>query len=101
MQTLPAIGVDRYALTVQLPSAFYMIAGWQVYMVVAQSKSLNVYPSAPDSIKDISITGVTGQPGTQIPDKLTLQQNYPNPFNPSTIIRYGLPAKTALTLSHL
>lgn len=37
--------------------------------------------------------------GIRAPHELTLQQNYPNPFNPATIIRYGLPARTTVSLA--
>jgi hypothetical protein len=30
-------------------------------------------------------------PSSLIPDKFELAQNYPNPFNPSTVIRFGVP----------
>jgi hypothetical protein len=36
---------------------------------------------------------------SQIPVAFKLQQNYPNPFNPSTIIQYGLPRRSYVTLT--
>ena len=33
-----------------------------------------------------------------MPARVTLHQNYPNPFNPSTMIRYGLPSRTHVSL---
>ena len=36
--------------------------------------------------------------GVNEPQKCSLDQNYPNPFNPSTIIRYGLVAKSHVNL---
>ena len=37
--------------------------------------------------------------GVSAPQKFALAQNYPNPFNPATTIRYGLPARSHVTLS--
>jgi hypothetical protein len=45
----------------------------------------------------VSATSVIGTP--EHPSEYSLGQNYPNPFNPSTTIRYGLPARSHVSLT--
>jgi hypothetical protein len=33
-----------------------------------------------------------------VPNAFNLSQNYPNPFNPSTVINFGLPVKSDISL---
>jgi hypothetical protein len=36
---------------------------------------------------------------TAVPNEFTLYQNYPNPFNPNTIISYGIPSNSHVSLT--
>ena len=98
IQSVPAIGLDVYSLTLQVPVTTSGPISWQVYMVAAQTKNLVTFMSLPDSIRQIPVTGIKGSEENQTPAEVTLKQNYPNPFNPSTIIRFGLPARAAISL---
>lgn len=44
------------------------------------------------------ITDVNNETNQVVPDKFYLSQNYPNPFNPSTIIKYGIPKSSLVTI---
>ena len=46
----------------------------------------------------LKITSVEPSDASKIPQIFTVSQNYPNPFNPSTMITYGLPARSYVTV---
>lgn len=76
--------------------------------IVAYDDSLEVIEMFVDQDHDGTIddtlsytnqsTGIDGVRGSTIPEKFRLAQNYPNPFNASTVIEYGLPIISHVTL---
>jgi hypothetical protein len=53
-----------------------------------------------DNITLVSVGAATGveQQGQPLPSELALLPNYPNPFNPTTMLRFTLPERSAVSL---
>jgi hypothetical protein len=51
------------------------------------------------TVKLNAITGVGESANGNIPTVFSLDQNYPNPLNPSTMIRYGVPVRSSVTIT--
>ena len=74
---------DHNVWTLAFDSSDFLYAGTQSGAVLRSVQSTTNIRSA----------------GDDVPHSVILWQNYPNPFNPSTTIRYGVPARSHVTLS--
>lgn len=68
------------------------IAGNSARFASSQIYSVVAFVGAPGAVAALTDQQVT-------PGAFTLEQNYPNPFNPSTTIVYGLPQRSAVSLT--
>ena len=99
IETVPAMRFERYAAIVP---RFYDYSGpdsWSVFMVAAHTKNMQIFRSAPDSIRRDPVTTVNAPGQKQAPDGFALRQNYPNPFNPTTTITYAVSREGHTSLS--
>ncbi|NOX17592.1 MAG: T9SS type A sorting domain-containing protein, partial [Chlorobi bacterium] len=48
-------------------------------------------------VDDNAVTAIDDEDGI-IPESFRVSQNYPNPFNPSTVIKYGIPEASFVTI---
>ncbi len=74
-----------------------MPLGFYEYYVTAMYDQGESGPSD-TVVVDYGGTSVSLESDELIPNDFVLEQNYPNPFNPTTIIRFGLPQQSKVTL---
>jgi hypothetical protein len=89
-------------ITVPAHSTHFIVPNWQdlshqpvkIYIDAGNTGTIN--DSSPVTNE---ATGIKEQLHTGMPGEFSLDQNYPNPFNPTTIIRYGFPHRSHVTLA--
>ena len=85
-----------------ISNSFYELSGVENdknYFWRVRSKSAQGSYSYYSGIGKFSVgDNVTSVEENLIPEVFTVEQNYPNPFNPTTIIKFGLPEQSFVTI---
>ncbi len=96
-QTIPNSFIAGHGTTIQPQSYSFVDANPSAGISYYRLKQIDLDGSV-NYTDGVQVNTVTGVNNNLVPAEYVLAQNYPNPFNPSTVIRFGLPEETDVTL---
>jgi hypothetical protein len=95
----------QYSTTFYVPKDSLPTTGANKGPINSMEVRLHVYSTFVGTVyfDDVTLTRVSGTTSVErvadgLPKVLELANNYPNPFNPSTVIQYGVPRATNVSL---
>jgi hypothetical protein len=90
------VRAEAYPLTI----SWNVTKGTATYDVKAGNETRPMRGTGSMTVHSTDISRITVKLTSdgEVPKEFSLSQNYPNPFNPSTMIKYGLPVDSRVTV---